>query len=365
MAERERKNAAVYRSVSFKKFGSWSANRSEDQQHESEDLEAAGVALPPEPSRAEQPLATRNVSVSRKVSKISATATAGLPTADSKRGSSTPLSSISPSIRQLTEKFSSSGGGAAGTHRVSPGDGAAVTRGSSTLPRARSSRRNGSPSRKSLHEDSGGVGYFQDRDTRTAESQTDNKLQKFHSGTDSVSGSDSERRREKRIFTRLSDADSSSSGKRDYSQINACPSDPRKTLTTDEEEDVTSRWVPPPCKSHRSYLSTHNSPFSPLHADKWPSVTKIRQLFDERQSKAGEEHKTDTCEDLKVAGGAHQQELSPNESAPLLDRSDRLAPYSSANEVGAQGRGSSAANETFFHGMDFYSKADQIGRAHV
>ena len=360
MAERERKNAAVYRSVSFKKLGSWSANRSEDQQHESEDLEAAGVALPPEPSRAEQPLATRNVSVSRKVSKISATATAGLPTADSKRGSSTPLSSISPSIRQLTEKFSS-GGGAAGTHRVSPGDGAAVTRGSSTLPRARGSRRDGSPLRKSLHEDSGGVGYFQDCDTTAAESQTDNKLQKFHSGTDSVSGSDSEKRREKRIFARLSAADSSggSSGKRDYSQINACPSDPRKTVTTDEEEDVTSRWVPPPCKSHRSYLSTHSSPFSPLHSDKWPSVTKIRQLFDERQSKAREEHRTDTCEDLKVAWGAHQQELSPNETAPLLDRSDRLSPCSSANEVRAPGRGSSAANETLCHGMDFYSKADQ------
>ncbi|XP_070685621.1 rho guanine nucleotide exchange factor 17-like [Pempheris klunzingeri] len=366
MAERERKNVAVYRSVSFKKLGSWSANRSEDQQHKSEDLEAAGVALPPEPSKAEQPLATRNVSVSRKVSKISAT-TAGLPTADPKRGSSTPLSSISPSIRQLTEKFCSSG--SAGTHKASPGDGAAVTRGSSTLPRAKGSRRDGSPCRKSFHEDGGG-GYFQDSDTTNAAgSLADNKVLKFHSGTDSVSGSDSEKKSGKRIFTRLSTDSSSNSGKRDYSQINACPSDLRKSLTTDEEEDVTSRGVPPPCKSHRSYLSTHHSDFIPLHSDKWPSVTKIRQLFDEPHGKATPQHKTDTYENLKSASRGHPCELSPSESAPLSDRSDKLSPYSSANEAsslslqgkciaGAQGRQSSAAKETFCSGMDFYSKAD-------
>ncbi|XP_035535872.1 rho guanine nucleotide exchange factor 17-like [Morone saxatilis] len=365
MAERERKNAAVYRSVSFKKLGSWSASRSEDQQHKSEDLEAAGVALPPEPSKAEQPLATRNVSVSRKVSKICATTNAaGLPTADSKRGSSASLSSISPSIRQLTEKFSSSG--SAGTRRGSPGDGAAVTRGSSTLPRARGSRRDGSASRKSFHEEGGGGGYLQDSDTTTAESLTDNKVQKFLSGTDSVSGSDSERKSEKRFFTRLStDSSSNNSGKRDYSQINACPSDPRKTLTTDEEEDVASRGVPPPCKSHRSYF-THHSDFIPLHPDKWPSVTKIRQIFDERQSKAT--LKTD-AENLKASGRGHPQDLSQSESAPLSDRSDKVSPCSSANEassrslhgkytVEAQSRGSSTGKETFCYGMDFYSKAD-------
>ncbi|XP_071353406.1 rho guanine nucleotide exchange factor 17-like [Trachinotus anak] len=365
MAGRERKNAAVFRSVSFRKLGSWSANSSDDQQHKSEGLEAAGVALPPEPSKPGQHLATTNVSVSRKVSKISATA-AGLPTADPKRGSSTPLSSISPSIRQLTEKFSSSssgggGGGSARTRRASPGDGAAVTRGRSTLPRTRGSRRDGSGSRKSFHEDSGG-GYFQDSDTTTAESLTDNKVQKFHSGTDSVSGSDSEKRSEKRIFTRLSTDSSGSSGKRDYSHINVWPSDNKKTLTTDEEDNVTSRGVPPPCKSHRSYLSTHHSDFIPLHSDKWPSVTKIRQLFDERQSKAPEQHKTDTYENIKAAG--QLQELSPSESAPLSERSDKLSPCSSANDssslslhnkclVGAQSSENSTSKETFCFGMDF------------
>ncbi|XP_022061774.2 rho guanine nucleotide exchange factor 17 isoform X1 [Acanthochromis polyacanthus] len=346
MAERERKNAAVYHSVSFKKLGSWR----EDQQHKSEELEAVGVALPPEPSKAEQPLATRNVSVSRKVSKISAT-TAGLPTADPKRGSSALLSSISPSIRQLTEKFSSSG--SARTHGAPPADCAAVTRGSSTLPRARSSRRDGSPSCKVFHEDKSG-GYSQDSDTTTAETVSENKVHKFHSGTDSVSGSDSERKSERRIFTSLSTDISSSSGKRDYSQIYARPPDLRKTLTTDEEEDVSSRGFPPPCKSHRSYLSTHHSNFIPLHSDKWPSVTKIRLLFDERQSKA-----TDACEHLKAAGRGHLHELGLSESAPLSDKSGKLSSCSSANEagtlVGAQSR---ETKETFCYGMDFNFKAD-------
>ncbi|CAK6970374.1 rho guanine nucleotide exchange factor 17-like [Scomber scombrus] len=367
MAEREKKN--VYRSVSFRKLGSLSAsNRNEDQQHNSEDLEAAGVALPPEPSKAEQPLATRNVSVSRKVSKISATTTttAGLPTTDLKRGSSIPLSSISPSIRQLTEKFSSSGGSTDRAHRASSGNGAPVTRGSSTLPRARSCRRDGSPSRKSFHEDSGG-GYFQDSNTTTAESPTD-KVQKFHSGTDSVSGSDSEKKSERRLFALLS-TDSSNSGKRDYSQINACTSDPKKTLTTDEEEDVTSRGVPPPCKSNRSYLSTHHNDFVPLNPDKWPSVTKIRQIFDERQGKATQQHKTDNCENLKQADRVHPDQLSPSESAPLSDRCDKLPPCNSATQarnpslqerciLGAQSRESGTAKDTFYYGMDFNSKAD-------
>ncbi|XP_033970906.1 rho guanine nucleotide exchange factor 17-like [Trematomus bernacchii] len=364
MAERERKSAAVYRSVSFKKLGSWSTNRSEDQQHKSDDLEAAGVALPPEPSKAEQPLATRNVSVSRKVSKISATTTAGLLTADPKRGSSTPHSSISPSIRQLTEKFSSSSSSAE-THRASPGDCGAVTRGRSTLPRESCSKRDGSASRKSFHEDSSG-GYFHVSDTTTAETLTDNKVQKSHSDTDSVSGSDLEKKCEKGIFSRLST--DNNSGKRDYSQINACPSDPRKSLTTDEEDDVVSRGVPSPCKSHKSYLSTRHTEFIPLHSDKWPSVTKIRQIFDEGQGNATQQHNTDSYENLKAADRGNLQELSPSESVSLSDTSDKLSLCSSANELcclsshgkcigGAKSRESSPAKDTFCHSMDLYPKA--------
>ncbi|KAM6933677.1 rho guanine nucleotide exchange factor 17 [Xenentodon cancila] len=341
MAEREGKNAVVYRSVSFRKLGSGGASRSEgQQQNKSEDPEAAGVALPPELSAADQSAATRNASVSRKVSKISA-ATAGLPTADPKRGSSAFLSSsISPSIRELTEKFSS---GSARTHRASPGDGAASTRGSSTLPRARASRTEGSPSRKSFHEDS---------DPATAETFSDAKASKFHSGTDSVSGSDSERKRETRIFTRLS-ADSSNSGKKkDGCQINAHPADLRKSLTTDEEEDVAA-----PFKSHRSYIHVHHSDFIPTHSDRWPSVTKIRQLFDEKESK------TNTCESLKAAVRGHVHQLS------CSDRGDNRPHCSSFNEaggpslhdkciVGAQSRESCTTKETCCYGMDFNSKVD-------
>ncbi|XP_037315556.2 rho guanine nucleotide exchange factor 17-like [Pungitius pungitius] len=363
MAARGRKNAPVYRSVSFKKLGSWSASRTEDQQHNPEDLEAAGVALPPEPSKAEQPLATRNVSVSRKVSKISSTATtAGLPTADPKRNSSAPFSSISPSIRQLTERFSSSSS-AAGTRTASPGDGAAVTPGSGTLPRPTGPTRDRSPCRKSFHQDSGGGGGCirrSDRTTTAAESQTDNKVQKFHSETES----DSEQRSERWNFKRLS-ADSNS-GKIDYSRVNACPSDPTKTVTTDEEEDVTIRGVPPACKSHRSHGFTHHGDFIPLHSDKWPSVTKIRQLFDESDDT---KHKADSFENLKAVSRGHLHELSSSESAFLSDRSDKLSPCSSANEgnvlalhdkciVGAQIREGNSVKQNFYEGMDFCSKTD-------
>ncbi|XP_040031870.2 rho guanine nucleotide exchange factor 17 [Gasterosteus aculeatus] len=375
MAARGRKNAPVYRSVSFKKFASWSASGTEDQQHNPEDSEAAGVALPPEPSKAEQPLATRNVSVSRKVSKISSTAaatTAGLPTADPKRNSSAPFSSISPSIRQLTERFSSSSR-SAGTRAASPADGAAVTPGSGTLPRATGSTRDRSPCRKSSHQDSGG-GYILHSDSTAttttttttattaaaAESQTDNKVQKFYSETESESEQKSERWKFKRLST------DSNSGKRDYSHVNACPSDHRKPVTTDEEEDVTVRGVPAACKSHRSYCFTHHGDFIPPHSDKWPSVTKIRQLFDESQDA---KHKTDSSENLKAASRGHLHELSPSESAFLSDRSDKLSPCSSANEgnvlalhgkciVGAQSREGNTVKQTFYAGMDFYSKTD-------
>lgn len=356
MAERERKkNAAVYRSVSFKQLRS--AGRSEELlQDRAGGLEAADLLLQPgikqqqpgsdlllqpvEQSSA-LPLAAHNFSVSRKVSKISAT-TAALLTAEPKRGSSTTtpilsstttsstslLSSISPAIRQLSEKFN-------------------------TLPQVRGSRSDSSPARKSFHEDGG---HFQDSGAPAADTLPDRRVQKFHSGTDSVSGSDSEKRSEKRILTRFAAENSNSSsgnnsGKRDYSQINACPSEPRKTLTTDEEEDVGSRGAPSPCKAHRS---THHSDFIPLYSDRWPSVTKIRQIFDERPSKS-------TCEGVK--GATRGPELSSSESAPLLDT---LSPYSSAGEatslsvqskiIGVQ---SSSARETLCHGMDFYPKADQ------
>lgn len=308
MAEKEQKR--LYRSVSFKKLGTWSANnKSEDQQHKSQEPEAAGGALPPEH------LATRNVSQSRKVSKIRAT-TAGLPTTDRKRGSSTPIaSSLSPSIRQLTERFSSSG-----TPRASAGDGAAARRGRSTLPRSRSARRSGSPSRHSFHE-----GCLLDGSDTAPDS--DSKVQKVLSGTDSVSGSDSERR----ILIRVSVDTAAAAGKRDYAQVSH--SEPRKTLTDDDEEVVRRLG-----KTNKAYLLSHPSD---LHSDKWPSVTKIRRLFDEKQSK-------DANEKLKPA----------NESALLSDKSDKLSSSLSFHErcvVGGESRGNSPA--TVYEDMNLSQRA--------
>lgn len=351
MAESEVKKAPVYRSVSFKKLESWSSNRGEAQQKKSVDLEAAGVALPTKSSRAEEFWATRNVSASRKVSKISATA-AVLPTADPKKVVSTPFPSLSPSIRQFTEKFASS----AGTRRSPPADGAPVTRGSSTLPRTRCSR--GEGSRKSFHEDSSS---FEDSDHKTAKSQNKKNKVKFGRGDDS--GSESENKNEKRIFRRLSSDGSADSGKRDHSHISACPLSSRKTLSTDEEEDIAGRA----CKPHRNYLSTHHCDFSPLNSDNWPSVTKIRQIFDANQSKDTQQNKPDDCEHLKAADPGLVQKLSPAGSAPFSREKDRLLPCSSAKAVSlslqnkciveTQSREIDAAEE-FCCGADFYSKEE-------
>lgn len=350
MAESEGKKATVYRSVSFKTLESWSSNRGEAQQKKSVDLEAAGVALPTKSGRAEEFWATRNVSVSRKVSKISAT-TAVLPSTDPKKVVSTPFPSLSPSIRQLTEKFASS----AGTRRSPPADGAPVTRGSGTLPRTRCSR--GEGSRKSLHEDSSS---FEDSDHKTAKS----KRNKVNFGRGDDSGSESENKNEKWIFRSLSSDGSADSGKRAHSHISACPLSSRKTLSTDEEEDIAGRA----CKSHRSYLSTHHCGFSPLNSDNWPSVTKIRQIFDAKQNKDTQQNKPDDCEHLKAADPGLVQKLSPGESAPFSREKDRLLPCSSANAAGlslqnkciveAQSREIDAAEEEFCCGADFYSKEE-------
>lgn len=347
MAETERKKEAVYRSVSFKKLESWSSTRGERQQKDSVDLEAAGVALPTTSGGAQASRPTRNASVARKVSKICA-ATAVLPTADPKKVASPPLPSLSPSIRQLTEKFASS----AGTRGSPPADGAPVTRASCTLPRARCSRGRGS--RKSFTEDSSS---FEDSDNKTAKSPARNEA-KF--GCGSVSGSDSENRTGKRIFRRLSSDGSASSGKRARSHVSACPPTSRKTLSTDEEEDIAARA----CKSRRSVLSTHHGDFSPLNSDNWPSVTKIRQIFD---AKDAQQHKAAACELWKAADTGLVQELSPSGGAPSSDEKDRLLPRSSAGlalqnqqTAEAQSRDADAAQQELCCGaVDFYSEEER------
>ncbi|XP_051933697.1 rho guanine nucleotide exchange factor 17-like [Hippocampus zosterae] len=340
MAERHKRNASVYRSVSFKNLGSRGANKSEEVQDKCEYLEAAGGSLPLEPSRSEQ----RHVSASRKVSKISATTTTG--TAEPKKASSAPLSSISPSIRQLTEKFSNSssscksggGGGSERTNNACPGDVTAVPRESSTLPRVRTSRRSSSLSRLSLHQDGGGAILSDNKSFL-------DKVQKFNSSTDSVSGSDSERRIKSRTCALLTN---DNTGKK-----KSCTSDPQNNCIINNEEDVT---INGPCKSHTIYPSIPCSEFISLHSDKWPSVTKIRQLFDERQ-KQGHNY-----ENLRLVGRCDlSQRSKPEDKSSKLSfctsTNEAKSPYlSQASLVEGQSPNSTAVNQTLCDTMDLRSK---------
>ncbi|XP_070982786.1 rho guanine nucleotide exchange factor 17-like [Oncorhynchus clarkii lewisi] len=310
MAEKEK----VYRSVSFKKLGC-SANKSccEEQLNKTTNLEGSSSALPPPSTAAAekvQPSAMRNVSVSRKVSKISA---ASLPTAELKKCSSTPLSSISPSIRQLTEKFSSTN--SSRTHGA-PSPGSNVAGKSTTLPRVKSNRGEGSPSRKSFHEDSG---YLQVTDTVLTVSPNDTKVheQTFYSGTDSVSGSDSERN-QKWVYTRKSPQGSVGAGKIDYSHIDPSVSYNNNCSKTSNTEDYVFVSGVPACKSHRSYFPSHHGD-PPVHVDLtyWPSVTKIRELFD--------------AEDLKCSN--QRQPSASSKDNSLADISDRQSPNSPTPEA--------------------------------
>ncbi|XP_052316027.1 rho guanine nucleotide exchange factor 17-like [Oncorhynchus keta] len=342
MAEREK----VYRSVSFKKLGC-SANKSccEEQLNKTTNLEGRSSALPPPSTAAAekaQPSAKRNVSVSRKVSKISA---ASLPTAELKKGSSTPLSSISPSIRQLTEKFSSTN--SSRTHGA-PSPGTNVAGKSTTLPRVKSNRGEVSPSRKSFHEDSG---YLQVTDTVLTVSPNDTKVneQKFYSGTDSVSGSDSERN-QKWMYTRKS-PQGGGAGKIDYSHIDPSVSYNNNCSKTSNTEDYVFVSGAPACKSHRSYFPSHHGD-PPVHVDLtyWPSVTKIRELFD--------------AEDLKCSN--QRQPSASSKDNSLADISDRQSPNSPTPEATSLSlsdrhlsRAASLGRERRQQGMDSAFHSDQ------
>ncbi|XP_057203473.1 rho guanine nucleotide exchange factor 17-like isoform X2 [Triplophysa rosa] len=101
MAEREmERKAPVYRSVSLKKLESWKAKR----RSFGEDLERRGALPPDAAERSAQPSqATRTVTVSRKVSKISAS---NPPGSDLKKSSHATCLSV----RELSEKFVSNAG---------------------------------------------------------------------------------------------------------------------------------------------------------------------------------------------------------------------------------------------------------------
>ncbi|KAF5902441.1 rho guanine nucleotide exchange factor 17 isoform X1, partial [Clarias magur] len=266
MAEKETQSkSAVYRSVSFKKLHTWKANKrgagaEEDQRHGSEDLEA-GAALPPPAA----PLSDmRSAAVARKVSKISA---ASLSRAELKKGSTLP---ISPSVRQLSEKF--------GTNTNSNSGSTSSVLQAAVLPRIRSPD-------ESSPQDISGCLPDQSKDPSSG-SLTDKLLdQKCQ---ESVSGSDSDRGHKLRVRK---------SGSGTKAGIS-------------------------PSKSHRRHRS---SQAETIHVDSsWPSVTKIRELFGDGDRK---KHKSlSDGEDLKSDDYHFYRSYRRKHSNTSSDKSDRQSP---------------------------------------
>ncbi|MCJ8733497.1 hypothetical protein PDJAM_G00224210 [Pangasius djambal] len=261
MAEKETQSkAAVYRSVSFKKLHNWKANKSgsgaEDQRHGSEDLETGGALPPP----AAQPSDMRSAAVARKVSKISA---ASLSRAEPKKGST---HTISPSIRQLSEKF--------GTNTNS---------GSASVLQSAISHRIRSPEGPSSQDISG---CFPDQGKDLSGTLTD-KLSD-HKCQESVSGSDSDRGHKRRV----------------------------RMIGGGTKAGIST------CKSHRRHRSSLGET---IHVDSsWPSVTKIRELFGDGHRK---KHKSmSDGEDLKSDDYHLHLTYSTKDGNTSSEKSDRQSP---------------------------------------
>ncbi|XP_067276067.1 rho guanine nucleotide exchange factor 17-like isoform X2 [Pseudorasbora parva] len=258
MAEKEtERKAPVYRSISFKKLESWSAKK---RRSFGEDLDRCGALPPDAVEHSAQPSqATHAVSVSRKVSKISA---ASLSTADLKKASH----GISPSVRQLSEKFSLS---------------TAVTQ--SSIVNTGSVKNTTSAEDSSLNES----GCLSKEFSESAkEKLKDSNI--YCSAQESVSGSDSDRADNYRL---------------------------RKTVGG-------TNTGSPTCKSRRGY---HPSYGETIHVDaNWPSVTKIRELFGDGRRK--QHRSTSDADDLKSAC-QHLQHLDGKEVILTPEKSDIQFPH--------------------------------------
>ncbi|XP_064158672.1 rho guanine nucleotide exchange factor 17-like [Anguilla rostrata] len=352
MAEKEKeKKVAVYRSVSFKKLESWSANKTqsgtEDHQHKSKDLERSALPPPPTEAAAEkaQLKPARYVRASRKVSKISA---ASLSTAELKKGTR----SVSPSIRQLSEKFSSNTGHAHASTSVNSGVLKSITQTRSKF------KDEGLPSQKLLLEDSG---YLPAHDKDLLESSTDKAEDQSFSVCGSVSSSDTEKS-QGRITRATAGLAASGAGKRHYSQITSAHSDCNKIVTAEDEAFVPGT---PVCKSQRGYVTAHGDT---IHVDltNWPSVTKIRELFGDGNRK--QYRPTSDSDDLKSA--SHQADRVKETAltdrgeghSPLLPRTwqdvnsaDHDINVSSVERQGAI----LSSNESRYQDMDFAFSTEQ------
>lgn len=290
MAEKETQcKAELFRSVSFKKLHNWKANKSacgaEDQRHGSEDLETGGALPPP----AAQPSDMRSAAVARKVSKISA---ASLSRAELKKGST---HAISPSIRQLSEKFGTSTNSCstsvlqpALSHRIISPDG-------------------------SFSQDVSGC--FSDQSKDLSGDLTD-KLSD-HKCPDSVSGSDSDRGPKRRV---RKIGGGTKAGKSDYSEISD-GSDSFSGVTLNSEDDIFVLGFST-CKSHHRHRSCKGET---IHVDSsWPSVTRIRELFGDGHRK---KHKSmSDGEDLKSDDYYLYHSCSTKEGNTSSDKSERQSP---------------------------------------
>lgn len=255
MAEREtERKAPVYRSVSFKKLESWSAKK---RRSFGEDLDRCG-ALPPEHS-AQPSQATHAVTVSRKVSKISA---ASLSTADLKKASP----GISPSVRQLSEKFNSS-----------------TTGTQSSLINTGGVKNTKSAEDLSLSES----GCLSEEFSESATEKLKETV-RYSSAQESVSGSDSDRGDKHRLWKTVGGTSTGS----------------------------------PTCNSRRCY---HPSYGETIHVDaNWPSVTKIRELFGDGRRK--QHRSTSDADDLKSAC-QQLQHFDAKEGLSTPDKSDKPFPH--------------------------------------
>nr|XP_015196947.1 PREDICTED: rho guanine nucleotide exchange factor 17 [Lepisosteus oculatus] len=307
MAEKEPgKKVAVYRSVSFKRLESWSANKTrsatDDQQHKSKDLESG--AHPPLATEGAvekaQPSATRSVGVSRKVSKISA---ANVSTADFKKNSP---HSISPSIRQLSEKFNTATERTPAPAPVSKG----VSKG--TAPNRSKSRNEGLLQK--LRQEEKGYLPISDRDplgTAASKAQAEQDLVSesvLTHGTVKTHGG---------IIDRTANTGTPNSGKKDYFPTAAPPGTPTsltKTVTTEDDVCIEGASAG---KSQRDIL-TADTPC--VEMTNWPSVTKIRKLFGDGHRKP--HRSTSDADDLKSAS----QHFGCVKESALTDISERQSP---------------------------------------
>uniref|UniRef100_A0A8C8CCG8 Rho guanine nucleotide exchange factor 17 n=1 Tax=Oncorhynchus tshawytscha TaxID=74940 RepID=A0A8C8CCG8_ONCTS len=152
------------------------------------------------------------------------------------------------------------------------------------------------------------------------------------------------------MYTRISPQGSVGAGKIDDSHVDPPVSYDNNCSKISNTEDYVVSGAPA-CKSHRSYFPSHHGD-PPVHVDLtyWPSVTKIRELFD--------------AEDLKCSN--QRQPSASSKDNSLADISDRQSPNSPTPEATSLSgsdrhlsRAASRGRERRHQGMDSAFHPDQ------